>query len=251
MARRGKEGTLITCIHNHRHLLNPNPQFLGWPPAPSTRLFANSQFNSSTREVSPTAFALAAAPLFLTRSDTRPILTNPRHRSPYSATCAERAVVAPTGFASAALPFYPFDSSRCLSYTPVTLCCVAAPIFSRLIVSCSVHVQHYPNPLFCCFLGSGSALWSTVGVPPLLRAMYMVYSVYVCVCLPVYQSFLVIRQERSKSLLWANQLLNLGKLVVVVQALRIGQSATRLDDVARHNLLDRQLNLLHIDRCLL
>lgn len=45
-----------------------------------------------------------------------------------------------------------------------------------------------------------------------------------------------------------NQLLNIRKLIVVIQATRVHQSAGRLDTVSRHNLLDRKLDLFEIDR---
>ena len=50
--------------------------------------------------------------------------------------------------------------------------------------------------------------------------------------------------------LGGNQLLDLGKLVVKVEALRIGQSATGLDSRTRHDLFDGQLDLFHVDGCL-
>lgn len=45
-----------------------------------------------------------------------------------------------------------------------------------------------------------------------------------------------------------NQLLHLGKLVVVLQTLRVEQSSRRLDFFARNNSLDWQFYLLEVDR---
>lgn len=45
-----------------------------------------------------------------------------------------------------------------------------------------------------------------------------------------------------------NQILVLGEFVVMVQTLRIQKRPRRLDVLARHDLFDRQLDLLPIDR---
>ena len=47
-----------------------------------------------------------------------------------------------------------------------------------------------------------------------------------------------------------DQLFHLGKLVVVLQALRVKQRPAGLDDLTRDDLLNRQLDLLEIDGCL-
>lgn len=54
-----------------------------------------------------------------------------------------------------------------------------------------------------------------------------------------------------KSLLGPNQLLNLSKLVIIIQALRVKQRPAWLNNVTRYDLLDWQLNLFHVDRCLI
>lgn len=46
------------------------------------------------------------------------------------------------------------------------------------------------------------------------------------------------------------QFLHLGKLLVILQAARIRQRSTRLDDLARNDLLHGQLNLFKVDRSL-
>ena len=51
----------------------------------------------------------------------------------------------------------------------------------------------------------------------------------------------------SQLLPGANQLLHFGELVVIFQALRVGQRPTRLDNLPRDNLFDGQLDLLEVD----
>jgi hypothetical protein len=47
-----------------------------------------------------------------------------------------------------------------------------------------------------------------------------------------------------------HKLFNHCESVIIIQALRIEQSATGLDNLARYDLLHRQLDFLEIDRCL-
>ena len=51
-------------------------------------------------------------------------------------------------------------------------------------------------------------------------------------------------------LLGSHQLLDLGKLVVEVQALGVRQRGAGLDDPAGHDLLHGKLDLLEVDGCL-
>lgn len=54
----------------------------------------------------------------------------------------------------------------------------------------------------------------------------------------------------SQLLFRLNQILNLSETVIVIQAARVKQRATRLDDMTRHYLLDGQLDLFEVDSSL-
>ena len=45
----------------------------------------------------------------------------------------------------------------------------------------------------------------------------------------------------------ANQLFDLGELIIELETFLIGQRVRRLDDLARHDLLDRKLHLLQVN----
>lgn len=45
----------------------------------------------------------------------------------------------------------------------------------------------------------------------------------------------------------ANQLFDLGELIIELETFLIGQRVRRLDDLTRHDLLDRKLHLLQVD----
>ena len=51
-------------------------------------------------------------------------------------------------------------------------------------------------------------------------------------------------------LFFLNYFLHLCKLIVIVHLLRVEQCSGWFDDLARHDLLDRQLNFFEVDRCL-
>ena len=54
-----------------------------------------------------------------------------------------------------------------------------------------------------------------------------------------------LRLKRASVL--ANQLFDLGELIIELETFLIGQRVRRLDDLTRHDLLDRKLHLLQVD----
>ena len=54
-----------------------------------------------------------------------------------------------------------------------------------------------------------------------------------------------LRLKRASVL--ANQLFDLGELIIELETFLVGQRVRRLDNLARHDLLDRKLHLLEVD----